>query len=173
MKEELHGYLEKYIEFWKKERGTLPMIPFDEDCQTKMYVGETDEDEYIQWNYKKNDNVIEFVDIEKKYNVKIHSDLNEYYNSYYFLQLEGFIDGKLIWLDSIDEEKDILGELEYIFENEEKHMIQIGVEGGSDLPIYFEMSSGNIVVYDFENNDNKVLVSSLKELFNKLETKKN
>jgi hypothetical protein len=59
MKEELHRYLEKYVEHWKNERDSLPMVPFDEDCETKMYVGEIDKDEYIQWNYRKKDNINE------------------------------------------------------------------------------------------------------------------
>lgn len=173
IKEELHRYLEKYVEFWKNERGSLPMVPYDEDCETKMYLGERDEDEYIQWNYKRKDKIIEFLPIEKKYDIKLHSDLKEYYNSYYFLQLEGFVDGRRIWLDPIDEERDILAELEYIFENEGKHIIEIGVEGKSDLPLYFEINSGNVMIYDFENNDKKILADSLKELFAKLSPKKN
>lgn len=173
MKEELYRYLEKYVQYWKCERDSLPMVPFDEDCDTKMYVGEIDEDEYIQWNYRKKDTIIEFSAIEKKYDIKLHRDLKEYYNSYYFLQLEGFIDGRRICLEPIDEERDIGAELEYIFENEGTDIIEIGIEGRQDLSLYFEINSGNIMAYDFENNYKEKLATSLKELFAKLSPKKN
>lgn len=168
MKEELHGYLEKYVEYWKSERGSLPMVSFDEDCKTNMYIGEIDKYGYIQWNYRKKDSIIDFSDIEKKYDIKLHSDLKEYFNSYYFLYLEGFIDGKLICLESINEERDILAELEYVFENEGKDIFEIGIEGKQDLPLYFEINTGNIMIYDFDNNDKEKLADSLKELFAKL-----
>lgn len=64
MKKELHNYLEKYFEYWKKERGTFPMVPYDEDLSTEMYLGEVDEDEYIQWRYMENNTIIDFNSIE-------------------------------------------------------------------------------------------------------------
>lgn len=173
MKEEVHRCLEKYFEFWAKERGSLPMVSFDKDCDIKMYVGEIDVEGYIQWNYKERNNIIEFSGIEKKYDIRLHNELKEYYNSYNFLQLEGFVDENLILIEPISDEKDILAELEYIFENEGKDLIQIGIDGKSHLPLCYEVNDGNIIVYDYEKKYKKILSNSLKEFFSKLSPKKN
>lgn len=172
MKEKLKDYLEKYFCFWNEEFGTLPKVPFDEDLKTSMYRGAVDEDEYIEWMYEINTHPFDFEKIENKFNFKINKDLKEFFNSYYFLELQGFIDNELINIDSISEERDILRELEFILENESGDMIQIGITSPEDLPIYFENKSGEVYVVDIENNKAKLLCNSLGEMFNRMIPKK-
>lgn len=88
------------------------------------------------------------------------------------MQLEGFFNNKSIWFNPIDESKDILQELDYIFTNESKELIQIGIYKETDIPLYYNNNNGNVVIYDWEKEVKDVLTNSLEELFTKLSPKK-
>jgi len=79
-------------------------------------VGEMDEEKWIQWKYVPVDRIIDFSGLEKEYAVHISKELKEYYNSFYFLHLYGFLDNVGISLDKIDDTIDVLEEFRGVFE---------------------------------------------------------
>lgn len=168
MKDEMKNYMNKYIEMWKKERGTFPMVCFDEDLDTNLYFGKIDDEGYIQWTYKEKENIIDFSELEKKYDMILHKDIKEYYNSFCFIEIEGFFKGKSIYLDGVYDEEEIINNLEYSFESEDKDMINIGMINPDSLALYFDNKSGNIIIYDYERNIKKILSKSFSELFNEM-----
>lgn len=59
-------------------------------------VGEVDEEDYIQWMYKEKEEQINFSELEKELNLVFPDAVKEFYNSYYFLELQGFYNGENI-----------------------------------------------------------------------------
>lgn len=183
LKEVLKSYLEQFIEA-EKEMYESPYskVPYNEDEPSDLYVGEIDEDGWIGWQYAPADRVIDFSGLEKEYNIHIPEELKEYYNSYYFLSLDGFWeDGLNISLDEIDKTTDVLGNLRDALDDEAHgQMVPIG-EDGYNRSICVKIDSGQVIAYDweFELNDldpedagelqeETVLADSLSEFFSKL-----
>lgn len=167
LKESLKMYLDKYFDFWIKERGSYPMVPFDSEEESTLYFGEVDKEEYVQWKYKEIEQKIDFDALEKKYGVELPLEIKEYYNSYYFLQLEGFINGKHISMTPIEESTDIIGMLEYYL-SEENGMIALGTYGEMDLQLSIELETGTIIAYDYEWESKSLIADSLTTLFNQM-----
>ncbi|MGM7722853.1 hypothetical protein [Metabacillus sp. Hm71] len=48
--EEFKKSLEHILnDFWKKEYGTYPKVPWDEDVDPILYLSSSDEEEYVYW----------------------------------------------------------------------------------------------------------------------------
>ncbi len=168
LKKAVKRYLDRYFDEWAESRGGLPAVPFDEDMETKLFVGEPDDDEYICWQYKENPQLTDFGALEAKTGVELPQQIKDYYTSYLFLQFEGFYEGKPIWLNPITDETDILAELEYSLLNENPDRIEIGVLSDSDLPLCVDVKTGRVIVWDYEREKSCILSNSLLELFEKL-----
>ena len=93
IKECLKTYLDKYFACYKNYRGTYPAVPYDEEEKSSLWYGEPDEEEYIQWMYKEKDKQTDFSDLENEPELALPDAAKEFYNSYYFLQLQGFYHG--------------------------------------------------------------------------------
>ena len=172
LRETLKKYLDQFFYMWKTERNFLPMISYDEDKETLLYVGEENDDGDIQWEYRPADRTVDFSEIERKFSIMIPQEVKEYFNSYWFLQLEGFIGSDYIFMDPIDDTSDVILELEYFFTNESKEMIPIGTHGKWDVPICVKISTGEVVIWDEENGKEYVLAKSLEDLFCKMTVKR-
>lgn len=180
MKEAMLNYLKKFFEYYYKTTGFLPKVPFDEDLDTKLYVGEIDEEGYIQWMYQENPTKIDFEKVKKG---PWRKELWEYVYSYFFLELDGFLDGNLIDLEPIndvsylDYDLEQPGPSEYSEETAQymdpidmkaiENFFYIGnYEGIFD--IYFDNDTGNIVTYDFDYHKKTVIADTFQELFERL-----
>lgn len=168
----LKEYLEKYFSMWKTENNSLPMIPYDEDKETVLYVGEENDDGDIQWKYRPADRTVDFSETEEKFSITIPQEVKEYYNSYWFLQLEGFLGKDYIFFYPIDDTSNIISEIEYTLTNESREMIFIGIYGKWDVPICVKISTGEVVIWDTENGKEYVLAESLEDLFSKMTVKR-
>lgn len=166
-KNKLKKFIDQYFEVSKEIFGShLPMLPYNEDEPSSLYVGEMDEEEWIQWQYVPVDRIIDFSGLEEEYAVHIPEELREYYNSYYFLELRGFWDNEEIILDKIDETTDVLEVFRCVL-NDNGNMISIGTRG-SYCSICVKLDSGRVISYDWEFEKESVLADSLSEFFSKL-----
>ena len=100
IKEKIKKCLEDNILLWQVETNTLPKIKYDAYMSelTNMYVGKPDSEERIQWKYVPVNRILDFSDLEAEYDIQLPADLKDYYNSYFFLELNGFIDNECIIL---------------------------------------------------------------------------
>lgn len=168
IKESIKNYLDRYFESWVKNTGSYPTVPFDEDEVSSLYFGEIDKEEYIQWKYAEKKEYTDFSDLEKKFGIKIADDIKGFYNSYYFLELQGFWHNEYVYIEKITEYSDILHEFEYVFENEGTELFPIGMYGSMDLALYLEVSTGNLVTVDYENGSKEVISNSLSDFLDKM-----
>lgn len=172
VKESLKTYLDKYFETYMKNRGSYPMVPYDEDEESSLWFGEVNEEEYIQWKYQEKVTQTDFSQLEQEFGVRLPDAAKEYYNSYYFLQLEGFYNKELVFLDNITESRDILQELKYIFENENKKYIPLGMYGDMQLSLCMEIDTGKIVAIDYDNDSVETVADSLEKLLDEMRPSK-
>lgn len=173
VKESLKNYLDRFFEEYLEKMGEYPSVPFDEDNVSSLYFGEVDEEEYIQWKYAEKKEYTDFSHLEKKFGIKISDDIKELYNSYYFLELQGFWHNEHIYIEEITEHKDILAEFEYAFENESKELIPIGIYGNMDLALCLEISTGNLIAVDYEDNSSNIMLGSLSNVLDEMTPLKN
>lgn len=160
MKNKLKLYLDLYQKYWKEETGDLPKACYDEDLDTQMYVGDVDEEGYIQWNYIEQEAKKDFFD---ECEFKLRDDVKEFLTSFYFMDFSGFIDGQRIDIESINEESELVDKIEEYDDGE--ILVSLGMLSPIDLPLYIENSTGNIVLVDYETEEKQVVFESLSDLF--------
>ena len=114
-------------------------------------------------------------------NMILNKEIKEYLTSYEFLELIGFLDGKLVCFNAINDVKQniekIVLQQKYLKEIEKsadvrdckalKNCIEIG-SYQSMFELYFDNENGNIVMYDFYCHKKTVIANNFEELFEKL-----
>ena len=177
LKEVLKKYIDAFCKVYEDEWKSLPLLPYDEDEPSNLYVGEIDEEGWIQWQYVPVDRIIDFSGLEKEYNMHFSEELKEYYNSYYFLELSGFWNNRCITLDKIDSTVDVLEEFRNVLDSNENLFI-IGMDSCS-CSVGVKIDSGQVVLYDWEYEEydweyekEAILTDSLSEFFSKLKPRK-
>lgn len=169
IKESLKGYLDRYFESYKNNLGIYPAVPYDEDEESSLWFGEADEEDYIQWMYKERGTQINFSQLEAELNLVLPDAAKEFYNSYYFLELQGFYNGEHIGFDSVSDNRDVLQDLKTcIFQMKEKKYLHMGIYSNMDLALCMEINTGKIVWVDYERNNVEMLADSLGELLNRM-----
>lgn len=170
LKEVLKKYIDAFFKGYDDDLKSLPVLPYDEDNPSNLYVREMDNDGWIQWQYVPVDRIIDFSEVEEEYSIHISTELKEYYNSFYFLELCGFWDNVLIMLDKIVYTTDVIKKFRNALNNN-RNMITIGTDGRNCL-ICVKIDSGCVIVDDWECEKEYVLADSLSEFFSKLKPKK-
>ncbi len=169
IKECLKSYLSKYFECYKNYMGTYPVVPYDEDEKSSLWYGEVNDEDYIQWMFKEKDIETKFSELEDELELVLPDAAKEFYNSYYFLQLQGFYNGESVHLNAISDCIDILQELrKCIFEINAKKYIDMGIYSSMDLALCMEVDTGVIVCVDYDCDKVEVIADSLEEFLNKL-----
>ena len=82
LKEVLEKYIDAFFKVYEDDLKSLPKLPYDEDNPSNLYVGEMDDDKWIQWQYVPVDRSIDFSGLEEEYAIQISKELKEYYNSF-------------------------------------------------------------------------------------------
>lgn len=178
IKKALERYFKELLYVWEKEYVTYPKAPWDEDIDSKLYLSDPDEEEYVYWKPIEKVNLEDFSEIEKVLGLKIHSSIKEYFNSYWFLNLQGFYGSRLVNLEPVEPGKCVLEFFQAMKQYEENNgrelrYIQIGFISPEDMTISVDNKTGQIFLEDFETEENEVLANSLVELINNLKVKMN
>ena len=162
IKESLKTYLDEYFESYKKYMGTYPTVPYDEDEESSLWFGEVKDEDYIQWMYKEKDEITLFTELENEIGEALPDSIKEFYNSWYFLQLQGFYNGESLLFDNISDSKDILNDLrDCIFTIEGRKYLQMGIYGNMCLALCIQLNSGEMVYVDYDCNKVEKLADSL------------
>ncbi len=175
IKEKIKNCLEENIALWQLETNSLPKINFDQYTYetSNLYVGKPDTEGRIQWHYAPANRVLDFSKLEMEYHVALPQDLKDYYNAYFFLELNGFIDDECISFEPLDQIDDVLENLEFFISGEEDEkfgttdFIILGTYGHK-YPFGISKTGNGQVVAIMEEDKEYVLAKSLCELFARL-----
>ncbi|MDR7241924.1 SecY-interacting protein Syd [Priestia megaterium] len=174
MKNVMEQYFKKLTGKWEEFNGTLPLIPWNEEVDAHIYVGSQDEEGYIVWKPLEKYENTNFQHFEQRMNMILHDDLKAYFNSFWFLEMIGWVSEYNINLYPVIpgvEPKAFRQRVKnYIFENENSTYIPVGFESNGML-VVMNNQSGEIFVENDEDKSYKYLSSSLKELISQLDFK--
>lgn len=87
VKEALKIRFDYMMKHYSTTKEKYPQIPWNPNIDSKIYVGEKKESGWISWKPIEKDVLEDFSEIEKELDVKIHEDVKEYYNCFWFLSL--------------------------------------------------------------------------------------
>ncbi len=142
--------------------------PFDEDVDSLIYYGKVDEDDYISWRPVEKKEIYEFSSLEEKLGIRMHVSVIEYFNSYWFADLDGFITDHYIKLESVQQTTDIesyfnlLVGYKHNHDNKLEH-IPIGIEGNG-LIVVVDNQNGLVKLEDFERKSFEVISEGIEQL---------
>ena len=164
----LKKLLNKYFECYKNYMGTYPVVPYDEYEKSSLWYGEVNDEDYIQWMFKEKDKDTKFSELEDELDMVLPDTVKKFYNSYYFLQLQGFYNGESVCFNAVSDYIDILELRKCIFEINAKKYLDMGIYSSMNLALCMEVDTGVIVCVDYDCDKVKVIADSLEELLNKL-----
>ncbi|MEN1988856.1 SecY-interacting protein Syd [Paenibacillus hubeiensis] len=101
IKKSMEQYFERFISMWKEFNGTLPRISWFGEDGLRLYVGEKDNEGYIEWLPTMKNDITNFDAVEELFTMKLHEDIKQYYNAYYFFQIAGWVEGYNINLNPV------------------------------------------------------------------------
>ncbi|MBD5797504.1 hypothetical protein BHU24_26420 [Bacillus pseudomycoides] len=176
MKESLEQYFHHLLYFWKEKYGTHPKAPWDEEMEPILYLGHPDEEEYVYWKPVEKVRLDDFSEIEKVLDFKIHFSIKEYFNSYWFLNLQGFYGSRFVNLEPVEPGKSLLEFFQVMKQYEENRgrqlrYIQMGFISPEDMAITVDNETGQVFIENFETEENELLSHSLVELISNLKIK--
>ena len=129
------GMKEAFETFFKEmdrnsiaKKGKLPRVPYTNGESSKeLILTETLEDGYAVWRPELQKKKLSFEEIEEELGFKIHPQIKQYVNTYYFLRLEGRImsdEGEvLVSLDQIIPTTNLANWLKYSISDSETHYL--------------------------------------------------
>lgn len=174
MKDAMSKYFNLRKEYFDKGLDFLFKTPYNEEVNSFIYQGEMDEEE-ILWKPIEKNNKTSLRTIEESFEFKLHTSIDNYFNSYWFADLDGFIGNHYIRLEPVlpNVELDSFeSNLEGYKNNHNKvHKTPIGVEGNG-LIVVLDNVSGKVELEDFERGSFEEISDSLEELIASLKLQK-
>ena len=173
IKKALDRYFKALMNVWEKKYGTYPKVPWDAEVDSLLYLSNPDEEGYEYWKPLEKNKIDNFIEIEKELSVNIHDAIKEYFNSYWFLDIQGFYGTKLVVLEPVEPNKSIVEFIQIMKRYEESEgrefrYIQIGFVSPEDRAIIFDNETGEVLIENFETEEKEFLSNSLVELISNL-----
>ncbi len=147
-----------------------------EELNSIIYEGEVDEEDYITWKPVEKTTSHDLKELEENLGVGFHKSIIEYFNSYWFANLDGFLNDFYIKLDAVlpnFEFDSFRGTLEGYKNNHKNRLenIPLGIEGNG-LLVVIDNENGKVKLEDFERNSFEVISESIEALISKLSIKR-
>ncbi|PCN42166.1 SecY interacting protein Syd [Brevibacillus laterosporus] len=172
MKKIMDQYFERFKKKWKEYNNTLPQIAWNEEVAPFIYRGEKDEYGYISWLPIEKGTITNFKEFEINAGAELHQSLKQYFNSFWFLELAGWIGTHNINLypvvPGIEPEKFLSG-LNAFAETKGGifNYIPIGFESNGML-VVVDNNTGSVYIEDFETEEYEKLSNSIEDLISQL-----
>ncbi|WP_245831723.1 SecY-interacting protein Syd [Oceanobacillus senegalensis] len=110
--------------------------------------------------------------MENEFGIKFHNSIVEYFNSYWFAELDGFIKNYYVKLEPVlpDYELNSFSDLLNGYRNNHQNKlnyIPLGMEGNG-LLVVIDNSSGKVYLEDFERKNFEYMIDDIAALINNL-----
>lgn len=177
IKEAMQVYFKKRKELSSNEGfDFLFKTPVSSEDNLIIYDGDVDEEGYISWKPVEMTVSLDFTNLENEFNIKLHKSIVEYFNSYWFADLDGFYQEYYIALEPVLPNREIRSFRELLNGYKENHgdslkKIPIGIEGNG-LLLVIENDSGIIQLEDFERGTFEYIAENISELIGNLRLKR-
>ncbi len=101
IKEAMKIYFQMRKEIANEGLDFLFKTPISSEDNLIIYDGEVDEEEYISWKPVEKTVSQDFTSLEDEFDIKLHKSIDEYFNSYWFADLDGFYQEHNIALEPV------------------------------------------------------------------------
>lgn len=150
--------------------------PEPEESNSPLYIGELDDEGYIEWKPVEKLTTHELTDLEDEIPIRFHHSIKEYFNAYWFADLDGFINENYIKLEPVIPNYELNSFKELLKGYQKNHQnnldkIPIGLEGNG-LIVLVDNKTGEIILEDFERKSFNVIKEDLQSLILSLNFKK-
>ncbi|KOY15996.1 Syd protein [Paenibacillus xylanivorans] len=172
----MRNYFELRLQRYNEGVNFLFTTEYNQKVASIIYQGEINDDGEIGWKPVVKNELHSLDTLEEKFNCKFYSSIYDYFNSYWFADLDGFIDGRYVSLEPVlpgmelkSFEKKLQG-----YKNNHKNKlgyVVIGIEGNG-LVVVVNNHNGKVELEDFERGEFTVLSNNLDEFISSLEMKK-
>ncbi|MFE6076990.1 SecY-interacting protein Syd [Paenibacillus sp. NPDC057886] len=152
VKESIKKYFEPYLITWEQFNGTLPLTASTDKEGGLLYIGERNKEGYVSWKPILKKALTAFDSIEEKFNLILNESIKQYFNSYYFFQLAGWIEQYNINLDAAIPSSELTNLLDKISDyqhNGEIEYIPIGLEANG-LTVVVHNITGKVFLEEYE-----------------------
>jgi|GEM_PF-763231 len=172
----MRNYFELRLQRYNEGVNFLFTTEYNQKVASIIYQGEINDDGEIGWKPVVKNETHSLDALEEKFNCKFYTSIYDYFNSYWFADLDGFIDGRYINLEPVlpgmelnSFEKKLQG-----YKNNHKNKLEyvpIGIEGNG-LVVVVNNHNGKVELEDFERGEFTVLSNNLVEFISSLKMKK-
>lgn len=172
MKQELDDYFKRKYARWRQYKNSLPMISWDEEVPSFMYIGEIDNESYVQWKEIPKVEIYEFSEVRDEYNIELHSDIKEYFNLYWFLELTGIYEDYSVILEPVVPGiglRDFYRNLKEYYHSHRNQLkyIPIGFESEGFI-ILVDNETGEVLIEDHERGTYEKIADNLAALIKEM-----
>ncbi len=176
IKEAMQEYFQLRKEVAKEGLDFLFKTPISSEDNLIIYEGKVDEDEYITWKPVEMTVSQDFTSLEDEFDIKLHKTIVDYFNSYWFADLDGFYQENYIKLEPVIPNNEISSFKESLKGYKKNHgdsleKIPIGIEGNG-LLLVIENNSGIVQLEDFERGIFENIAENIEELIRNLRLKR-
>ncbi|MBC2582754.1 SecY-interacting protein Syd [Clostridium sp. DJ247] len=165
----MEKFFDNMMEGYSKTEEGYPMSSYVDYIDKMIYIGEQDKEGWIRWKPIKKDKVHDLKDIEEELGIKIHNNIKEYFNSYWFIRIRASYNSYKISLDGVQPSDKRYNEFKwklrgYKNNHEGKlNYIPLGLVNNMDS-LVLENETGKIKVENYEAETYKTIANSLEEL---------
>lgn len=148
----------------------------NDDGNLIIYEGEVDEEEYISWKPIEMNVSQDYKRLEDEFEVNLNKSIIDYFNSYWFADLDGFFKEHYIKLEPVLPNNEISSFRESLRGYKNNHggslvKIPIGIEGNG-LLVVVENDSGVVQLEDFERGTFEYIAENIQDLIRNLRLKR-
>lgn len=159
-------YFSKLDLLYSSSFGTRPTVPYTENLEKSLLIGDPDEDGEIQWSPKEQATKTDWSNCERQLGFALCQELKDYYNTFYFIAVSGTFGSSELHFYRIDGteplEKVVLrnySDAQYTFPGSEMFLIGNAVVNDDDSYfIYYDNMTGKLFCYEADTK-NEILLS--------------
>lgn len=167
VKKELDNFFERFLKAYQDTEEGLPTLPWGEDCDQAVYVGEPNDNGWCRWKPIPCGEEEPIIRLLESYGIEKNTDIVEYFSSYHFLELDVIYKKKEICIGTVDprDGNQSLKEDMDSFTNPDGKItyLPLGSDESTDLDIVVEVKTGIVKIADFETGKMRKIAPSLEE----------
>lgn len=171
MTDPLGDALRRQAESWQSHGMGFPRVPWDEDVDPAIWVGEPDHEQWCAWRPLPKEGGPTLATVLG--GLEVHPSLHDYFNKWWFLSLEGSIGDFVITFEpnrpGLDPEEWVEQARGYAAAHGGRlDHVPIGLDNESSLQVVVDNRTGELSIEDWERNTHETIAQSLDDAFSRI-----
>ena len=175
VKKELDNFFERFLKAYQDTEEGLPKLPWVEEYDQAVYVGEPDDEGWCRWKPIPCGEEEPIIRLLESYGIEKNTDIVEYFSSYHFLGLDVIYKKKGISIRQVDPRdeyqnlKESLDMGSFTYPDGKIPYLPLGRDVSTGLDIVVEVKTGIVKIADYERGKMRKIAPSLEEFIREWE----